>query len=129
MCSMQFLLPNGWRPLAKRVWPESPICPLTHSVHAVPCSPTDFRIAVTRRQSTHPNSQTPTSRLIVFGSRQSIRPGLLQLGILGLSLFQDGNVGIGVLPEREEVLVSGSCFVRFALENIGASKAEAGERA
>ena len=29
---------------------------------------------------------------------------LLQLRVLGLGFFQDGNIGIGVFPEREGVL-------------------------
>src|SRR5580692_7535953 len=33
----------------------------------------------------------------------------LQLRVLRFSLFQDGNVGVGVFPEREEVLVGGEC--------------------
>src|ERR1700746_1525943 len=31
---------------------------------------------------------------------------LLQLGVLGFGLFQDGDVGIGIFPEREEIFVS-----------------------
>ena len=34
---------------------------------------------------------------------------LLQLCVLCFGLFQDGNVGIGVLPERQKILVSGEC--------------------
>jgi hypothetical protein len=34
---------------------------------------------------------------------------LLQLRILSLGLFQDGDVGIGVFPKREKILVSGEC--------------------
>jgi hypothetical protein len=33
---------------------------------------------------------------------------LLQLGVLCLGLFQDGDVGIGVFPEGEEFLVGGA---------------------
>ncbi len=32
---------------------------------------------------------------------------LLQLRVLGLGLFQDGDVWVGVFPKREEVFVSG----------------------
>src|SRR5271166_5056582 len=35
---------------------------------------------------------------------------LLQLRIFSLRLLQDGNVRVRVLPEGEEILVSGSCF-------------------
>ena len=34
---------------------------------------------------------------------------LLQLCVLCFGLFQDGNVGIGVFPERQKILVSGEC--------------------
>jgi len=32
---------------------------------------------------------------------------LLQLGVLRLGFFQDGNVGVGVFPEAEEIFVGG----------------------
>jgi len=32
---------------------------------------------------------------------------LLQLRVLRLGLLQDGDVGVGVFPEREEILVGG----------------------
>ena len=35
---------------------------------------------------------------------------LLQLRVLGLGLLQDGDVGVGVFPEGEEILV---CSFRF----------------
>ena len=39
---------------------------------------------------------------------------LLQLRVLRLGLFQDGNVGVGVFPEGEEILVCGEGFERSA---------------
>ena len=33
------------------------------------------------------------------GDKQCRAPGLLQLGVLGFGLFEDGDVGIGVLPD------------------------------
>jgi len=35
------------------------------------------------------------------------RNGLLQLRVLGFGLLEDGDVGVGVLPEGEEVFVGG----------------------
>ena len=32
---------------------------------------------------------------------------LLQLRVLGFGFFQDGDVGVGVFPEREEIFVGG----------------------
>src|ERR1019366_990611 len=34
---------------------------------------------------------------------------LLQLRVFCLGFFQDGNVGIGILPRGEEILVGGAC--------------------
>jgi len=33
----------------------------------------------------------------------------LQLGVLGFGLLEDGDVGVGVFPEGEEILVGGEC--------------------
>jgi hypothetical protein len=33
----------------------------------------------------------------------------LQLCVLGFGLLQDGDVGIGIFPEREEVFVGSEC--------------------
>ena len=51
---------------------------------------------------------------------------LLQFCALGLGFFQDGDVGVGVFPEREEVLneVSWKCRLLDAFNQI-----EVGERA
>ena len=44
---------------------------------------------------------------------------LLQLRVLGLGSLQDGDVGVGVFPEIEEVLVRGAGFSAVALHDIG----------
>ncbi len=31
---------------------------------------------------------------------------LLQFGVLGFGFFQDGNIRVGIFPQREEVLIS-----------------------
>jgi len=43
---------------------------------------------------------------------------LLQLGVLGLGLFIDGNVGVGAFPQSKEVLVGGFRFGVIALHCI-----------
>src|SRR5271154_243429 len=53
---------------------------------------------------------------------------LLQLGVLRLGFFQDGNVGVGVFPEGEEILVGFSGFRRVACERGGARQAQVGKR-
>ena len=42
---------------------------------------------------------------------------LLQLRVLRLGFFQDGDVGVGVFPEGEEVLVTATSRLRFLQEN------------
>jgi hypothetical protein len=51
---------------------------------------------------------------------------LLQLHVLRLGFFQDGDVRIGVFPEGEEILVRGAGVGRVALHTIGAGQAQAG---
>src|SRR5713101_1513234 len=54
--------------------------------------------------------------------------GLLQLRVLCFGLLKDGDVGIGVFPDGEEILV---CTLRFggvALNSIGTGEAEMRER-
>ena len=41
---------------------------------------------------------------------------LLQLRVVRLGFFQDGDVGVGVFPEGEEVLIGGAALVGVALE-------------
>jgi len=51
----------------------------------------------------------------------------LQLGVLRLGFFQDGDVGVGVFPEREEVLVGALCLRSVASHGVSTSKTEMGE--
>jgi hypothetical protein len=44
----------------------------------------------------------------------------LQLGVFGLGLLEDGDVGVGVFPEPKEILVGGASFGRIALKRVGA---------
>ena len=41
---------------------------------------------------------------------------LVQLRVLRLGLLQDGDVGVGVFPEREEIFVGGERRTRAALD-------------
>ena len=52
---------------------------------------------------------------------------LLQLRVLRLGLLQDGDVGIGVFPEREEILVLDAGLRQVTLDGIGAAEAKMGE--
>jgi hypothetical protein len=48
----------------------------------------------------------------------------LQLRVLRIGLFQDRNVGVGVFPEGEEVLIGGFCFGGVALHGIRSTQLE-----
>ena len=52
---------------------------------------------------------------------------LLQFRVLRLGFFQDGNVGVGVFPESEEVLVCGARFRGITLQCVGTRQAKAGQ--
>src|ERR1700674_588648 len=56
--------------------------------------------------------------------RGSDRSESLQLCIFCLGLLQDGNVGIGVFPECEEVLISHASVRDVALQRIRACEVE-----
>ncbi len=49
---------------------------------------------------------------------------LLQLRVLRLGFPQDGDVGVGVFPEREEVLVLRASLDGVAGKGVGASEAQ-----
>ena len=48
---------------------------------------------------------------------QAWAPELLQFRVFGFRLFQDGNIGVGVFPEGEEILVGGLCLGRIPRQN------------
>jgi hypothetical protein len=52
----------------------------------------------------------------------------LQLRVLRLGLLQNGDVGIGVFPEGEEIQIGSASFRAIALEGIGAGEAETGDQ-
>ncbi len=51
--------------------------------------------------------------------------GLLQLRVLGFGLLQDGDVGVGIFPEGEEIFVGGECFGLVASERIRPAQSQA----
>jgi hypothetical protein len=53
-----------------------------------------------------------------------IRQRSLQLRVLGFGLLQDGDVGVGAFPQREEILIGGASFGRVALHGIGSADLE-----
>ena len=48
---------------------------------------------------------------------------LVQLGVLRLGGDKDGNVKVGVLPQREEILIRDPGFDGVALQRVGAGEA------
>jgi len=54
---------------------------------------------------------------------------LLQFRVLRLDLLQDGNVGVGVFPEGEKILIGGAGFRGVGLQDKGTGKAEVREGA
>jgi hypothetical protein len=60
--------------------------------------------------------------------RQQLGRGLLQLRVLGFGLLKDGDVGVGVFPEGEEVLVGCSGLVCVAFQSVGSGEAKVGQR-
>ena len=57
----------------------------------------------------------PISRI-----RVAINNQLLQFRVLHLGLLQDGDVGVGVFPEGEEVIIGSLCLGGVALHGVGA---------
>jgi hypothetical protein len=53
---------------------------------------------------------------------------LLQLRVFRLGFFQDGDVGVGVFPKREKVLIPGARFGGISLKGVSASEAKARQR-
>jgi len=52
--------------------------------------------------------------------------GSLQLCVLRLGFLQDGDVGVGIFPEGEEIFVGGPGLDSVALQEVGAGEAETG---
>jgi hypothetical protein len=45
----------------------------------------------------------------------------MQLCVFRLGLLQDGDVGVGVFPECEEILIGGLCLGGVALHGVGST--------
>jgi hypothetical protein len=53
---------------------------------------------------------------------------LLEFGVFGFGLEEDGDVGVGIFPECEEILIGGAGFSGVVGEDGGAGEAEVRER-
>jgi hypothetical protein len=70
----------------------------------------------------------------MFGKTQNcgefLATGCTEIFVLGhgtLGLLQDRDVGVGVFPQREEIIVGGLRLGGVAGESVGASEAQMGE--
>ena len=54
--------------------------------------------------------------------------GLFQPRVLRLGFLQDGNIRVGVFPEREEILVLRAGFGGVPLHGVSPCQSEAGQR-
>ena len=53
----------------------------------------------------------------------------MKLRVLRLRLPQDGNIGVGIFPERKEIVIRRPCLSGVALQKIRSRQAEAGKHA
>src|SRR5664279_6545901 len=88
----------------------------------MPCERRAIEILVIERFFGRPEVSSPPQQ-IGGASRK-----LLQRGVLGFGLLQDGDIRVSVFPERQEVLICGTGFDRVALHSVSASEAETGQR-
>jgi hypothetical protein len=72
-------------------------------------------------QSGSENGQPVVERLPA-GIRWATLNESLQLRVLRLGLLQDGDVGVGVFPEGQEILVGSLGLGRVTLQDLGAGK-------
>ena len=52
---------------------------------------------------------------------QTYRATLVQFVVFGFGLFQDGDIGVGIFPEGEEILVGGLGGGGVALQSVGSA--------
>ena len=53
----------------------------------------------------------------------------MQRRVLGVGLLEDGNVGVGVFPESEKILVTGPRFGGVSGYRVGATETQVCQRA
>jgi len=64
---------------------------------------------------------------VAMSLRELRQGGLFQLRVLRLGCFENGDVGVGIFPEGEEVLVGYAALGLVALKRKGAGQAELGQ--
>src|SRR5215469_16244222 len=95
--------------------------------------PNDYRASLGWHgtYSARARRRSPRSAGGGVGKKYLTTPALseMQLRVFRLGLLQDGDVGIGVFPEVEEILISSLGFGGIARDGIGAGQLKTGERA
>jgi hypothetical protein len=76
-----------------------------------------------RRRRVEPHDHATAER-VCLGYLMLRHQRLLQFRVFRLGLLQDWNVGVGVFPENEEVLVGGSVFVGVIRWHLDAGTVE-----
>src|ERR1700733_15635743 len=66
-----------------------------------------------------PTNRAQAGKFGQFPSEPEFFLGLLQLRVFRLSSNEDGDVGVGVFPEREEILIGSTRFDVVARQGIG----------
>jgi len=67
------------------------------------------------------------SALLRPPNKTSARRRSMQLQILRFGFLEDRDIGVGVFPEREKILICRLGFRSVALQHIGAGKLKVGE--
>jgi len=88
----------------------------THQITIPSLSLVGLELASPRRICEHQTQDEPRSRPQVSFSFSTL-DGCLQLPVFRFGLLQDGDVGVGVFPEGEEVFVGGAGSVRPVAES------------
>ena len=80
------------------------------------------------REQEHTSADPRTHVSIIMPSGLQQSAGSLQLGVFRLGLLEDRDVGVGVFPQRQEILIRGPSLHRVALHSIGSADLEMRER-
>ena len=79
-------------------------------------------------------SQRPraTLRLEIHAAQEALEAragarGLFQICVLRLGFLQDGDIGVGVSPKAQEVLISGAALILVVRKRVGARQSQLGQ--
>jgi len=86
-----------------------------------------------RRRGIHSRCLCLPLRLEIHAAQEALKArvgaqGLFQLCVFRLGFLQDGDVGVGVFPEREEILIRGAGFGGVSLHGVSTRQSQPGQR-